>query len=119
MKCLKDIIVLAAFILNLSGCRQSGSSVNNTIENPVGWIPVWVSEFDYSGLLDTSIWDYAIGGHGWGPSSCQQPATYILSLYKMVQEHQCSFECRLLVVLNFEHNLDFCLGNAPQIHQGI
>jgi beta-glucanase (GH16 family)/glycerophosphoryl diester phosphodiesterase len=31
-----------------------------------GWKLVWSDEFNYTGLPDSTKWNYAIGGHGWG-----------------------------------------------------
>ncbi len=35
------------------------------------WELVWADEFDYQGLPDTSLWDYDVGGHGWGNGEAQ------------------------------------------------
>jgi beta-glucanase (GH16 family) len=32
---------------------------------------VWSDEFNYSGLPDTSKWNYDVGGHGWGNNELQ------------------------------------------------
>jgi beta-glucanase (GH16 family) len=36
-----------------------------------GFELVWNDEFDYDGLPDTNMWDYDIGGHGWGNNELQ------------------------------------------------
>ena len=44
------------------------------IENsPVakGWELTWNEEFNYTGLPDTSIWNYAVGGNGYGNNELQ------------------------------------------------
>ncbi len=30
------------------------------------WTPVWSDEFNYTGLPDSTKWDYDVGGQGWG-----------------------------------------------------
>lgn len=40
-------------------------------QNTDSWKLVWSDEFDYSGLPDTSKWNYATGGHGWGNNEKQ------------------------------------------------
>ncbi len=30
------------------------------------WELIWNDEFDYTGLPDSSLWSYDVGGHGWG-----------------------------------------------------
>jgi beta-glucanase (GH16 family) len=30
------------------------------------WTPVWSDEFNYTGLPDSTKWDYDVDGHGWG-----------------------------------------------------
>lgn len=42
--------------------------VNNEIE---GYQLVWSDEFDYTGLPDSTKWNYAVGGHGWGNNELQ------------------------------------------------
>jgi beta-glucanase (GH16 family) len=36
-----------------------------------GWKLTWSDEFNYSGLPDSTIWSYDIGGHGWGNNEKQ------------------------------------------------
>ncbi len=31
-----------------------------------GWVPTWCEEFNYEGKPDESIWNYQVGGNGWG-----------------------------------------------------
>ncbi len=38
---------------------------------PPSWTLVWSDEFDYAGLPDSTIWGYAVGGHGWGNNELQ------------------------------------------------
>ncbi len=35
------------------------------------WKLMWSEEFNYTGLPDTSKWNYDIGGHGWGNNELQ------------------------------------------------
>lgn len=36
-----------------------------------GYELVWNDEFEYTGLPDSSKWNYAVGGHGWGNNELQ------------------------------------------------
>jgi beta-glucanase (GH16 family) len=38
---------------------------------PAGWQLVWHDEFDRDGAVDTSKWDYDVGGAGWGNHELQ------------------------------------------------
>ena len=35
------------------------------------WKLVWSDDFSYSGLPDSTKWDYNVGGHGWGNNELQ------------------------------------------------
>jgi len=35
------------------------------------WTLVWLDEFDYTGLPDSTKWSYDVGGHGWGNNELQ------------------------------------------------
>lgn len=35
------------------------------------WKLVWSDEFNYTGLPDSTKWDYNVGGHGWGNNELQ------------------------------------------------
>ena len=35
------------------------------------WKLVWSDEFGYSGLPDSTKWNYDVGGHGWGNNELQ------------------------------------------------
>lgn len=35
------------------------------------WKLIWSDEFNYTGLPDSSKWNYDVGGHGWGNSELQ------------------------------------------------
>lgn len=41
------------------------------IENIGEWQPVWCDEFDYTGLPNPELWNYDVGGHGWGNGESQ------------------------------------------------
>jgi beta-glucanase (GH16 family) len=66
MNCLNKFIVLMAFILSLSACRNKDLPADKRNQVPEGWKAVWADEFNYSGLPDTTSWAYDTGGHGWG-----------------------------------------------------
>lgn len=51
---------LAFFIIVLTGCMNySGPKL------------VWSDEFNYTGVPDTTKWNYDVGGHGWGNNELQ------------------------------------------------
>lgn len=56
--------ILAAVIFGLLSCRESKKP------GP-GWKMVWSDEFNYSGLPDSTKWNYDTGGHGWGNQELQ------------------------------------------------
>ena len=35
------------------------------------WQPVWCDEFNYTGLPNNELWNYDVGGHGWGNGEAQ------------------------------------------------
>jgi beta-glucanase (GH16 family) len=43
----------------------------NHLDNIGEWQPVWCDEFNYEGLPNTSLWNYDVGGHGWGNNELQ------------------------------------------------
>ncbi|TMI89943.1 MAG: glycoside hydrolase family 16 protein [Bacteroidetes bacterium] len=54
-------------------CTHSSSSNPVTTPNPppsppptTQWQQVWSDEFDYTGLPDSTKWNYDVGGNGWG-----------------------------------------------------
>lgn len=50
-------------LLYLTGC-----SSNKKIQEKE---PVWSDEFNYTGLPDSTKWNYDVGGHGWGNNELQ------------------------------------------------
>lgn len=54
---------VALVILFIAGCT---SSTQNREKEPV-----WSDEFNYTGLPDSTKWNYDIGGHGWGNNELQ------------------------------------------------
>ena len=42
---------------------QPNASLNST---PIQWQQVWDDEFNYTGLPDSTKWNYDVGGNGWG-----------------------------------------------------
>ena len=63
MKFLLITILLAG--LALYACK------NNESKQESPWELVWGDEFNYSGLPDSSKWNYDTGGHGWGNNELQ------------------------------------------------
>jgi len=48
-------------------CNQKPAASNKATDAPSEkWQQVWNDEFDYTGLPDSTKWDYDVGGHGWG-----------------------------------------------------
>jgi beta-glucanase (GH16 family) len=72
-----------AFTSNITDSHRDGFIDDNTIEPefltqltmpaPVSkeWKLVWSDEFNYSGLPDSTKWNYDVGGHGWGNNELQ------------------------------------------------
>ena len=50
-----------AFCLFVSSCQSQTKD----------WKLIWSDEFNYSGLPDSTKWNYDIGGHGWGNNELQ------------------------------------------------
>jgi beta-glucanase (GH16 family) len=44
---------------------------NSSQNHTPGWKLVWSDEFGYSGLPDSTKWNYDVGGHGWGNNELQ------------------------------------------------
>jgi beta-glucanase (GH16 family) len=57
------MLLFAGMAIFLS-CRNNEAVVKEAV--PGNWKLVWSDEFDYTGLPDTGIWNYDVGGHGWG-----------------------------------------------------
>ncbi len=49
----------------LTSCNASKAPAENA------WTLSWSDEFNYTGLPDSSKWDYDTGGHGWGNNELQ------------------------------------------------
>ncbi len=60
---LHRIIFILAWAALLASC--SSSKQHNA------WKLKWSDEFDYTGLPDSTKWDYDVGGHGWGNNELQ------------------------------------------------
>ncbi|MBI5857180.1 MAG: glycoside hydrolase family 16 protein [Sphingobacteriales bacterium] len=65
MFCLFQIryFFLLVFSLLQFSCTPSGQKDSRKL--------VWNDEFNYTGLPDSSKWDYDVGGHGWGNNELQ------------------------------------------------
>lgn len=73
--------ILACFLIALSSCSPGDERKSKDAppeSNPAAdknWTfestPVWSDEFDYTGLPQTSKWDYDLGGSGWGNNELQ------------------------------------------------
>ncbi|HEX2395107.1 MAG TPA: glycoside hydrolase family 16 protein, partial [Bacteroidales bacterium] len=71
MKCLSRSLLLLAFIVTASACKNKEKPTEESFSVPEGWQQVWADEFNYTGLPDSGSWDYDIGGHGWGNNEKQ------------------------------------------------
>src|SRR5688572_20696578 len=77
----KVIIALPILFLACCACKdstnkQTGEAKNETTTDSIsapgpGWKLAWHDEFNYSGLPDSSLWNYDTGGHGWGNNELQ------------------------------------------------
>src|SRR5258708_2160764 len=53
-------------------CSHSSLSNSSPLSNPppssipTHWQQVWNDEFNYTGLPDSTKWNYDVGGNGWG-----------------------------------------------------
>jgi beta-glucanase (GH16 family) len=61
MLAIKAVIFLSFLIISFPGNDKSTNKRKL----------VWSDEFNYSGLPDSSKWDYNVGGHGWGNNELQ------------------------------------------------
>ena len=48
-----------------------GCNTANQISESTNWKLVWSDEFGYTGLPDSTKWNYDVGGHGWGNNELQ------------------------------------------------
>ncbi len=61
--------VFIVTILLILGCKDNTTDPNE--QNKTGWNLVWSDEFNYTGLPDSTKWDYDVGGSGWGNNEAQ------------------------------------------------
>jgi beta-glucanase (GH16 family) len=66
MKILKILTAIAFAVTGLIACKNAGTAGKVTTPELKGWELAWADEFDYTGLPDSTAWDYDVGGHGWG-----------------------------------------------------
>jgi beta-glucanase (GH16 family) len=59
----KGIVALLLGSLAVSGCSNIPQAQKRTL--------VWSDEFNYTGLPDSTKWNYDVGGHGWGNNEQQ------------------------------------------------
>ena len=53
-------------------CNSDAPQKYNDVKTDTGtWNLVWSDEFNYTGLPDSSKWNYDVGGHGWGNNEKQ------------------------------------------------
>jgi beta-glucanase (GH16 family) len=62
-----SIIIMLFAVLVVTACSTSTPKATEK-ESPK---PVWSDEFDYTGLPDSSKWNYDVGGDGWGNNELQ------------------------------------------------
>lgn len=63
---MKPFYFLIPTILALICCSTADKSKETST-----WKLVWSDEFGYSGLPDSTKWNYDVGGHGWGNNELQ------------------------------------------------
>lgn len=79
---MKTKISCFLLLFALAGCKsQSQPGASSTSETPTGADSssaaagnselIWSDEFNYSGLPDSTKWNYDVGGHGWGNNELQ------------------------------------------------
>ncbi len=67
---IKYINILWLFmILFFLGCKNNTTEPSS--QDKAGWNLVWSDEFNYTGLPDSTKWDYDVGGDGWGNNELQ------------------------------------------------
>lgn len=66
---LRMLFVMAAAVVASAGCRNEADTVDQQQDD--GWELLWSDEFDYTGLPDSTLWSYDVGGHGWGNQELQ------------------------------------------------
>jgi beta-glucanase (GH16 family) len=66
MKLLKILTVIAFAVAMLPACKNAGTGGKVSTPELKDWELAWADEFDYTGLPDSTAWDYDVGGHGWG-----------------------------------------------------
>lgn len=71
MKCLSRSLLLFSLVATALACKSKEKTIDESVPVPEGWQLVWADEFNYSGLPDSTSWDYDIGGHGWGNNEKQ------------------------------------------------
>src|SRR5258706_3300128 len=57
---IKTFLILLVSVVSISGMSQSKKT------SAKKWRLVWGDEFNYTGLPDSTKWNYDVGGHGWG-----------------------------------------------------
>lgn len=70
------VCCLSLAVLGLYMACQKVDEKDNSTTKPTAYVidkttPVWVDEFNYTGLPDASKWSYDIGGDGWGNAEKQ------------------------------------------------
>jgi len=65
------LLLLLSISLLFSACGSNKSDLNNKNTSNKDYKLVWADEFEYSGLPDSTKWNYDIGGHGWGNNEKQ------------------------------------------------
>ena len=63
---------LYVLLSGLTGCSGSRPELKESKEQPPAALKlVWSDEFNYTGLPDSTKWNYDIGGDGWGNNELQ------------------------------------------------
>lgn len=62
------VLIASALFISCNTKKESNSADNAAIKK---WKLSWSDEFDYTGLPDSSKWQFETGGHGWGNHELQ------------------------------------------------
>lgn len=80
---MKTRISCFLLLLVLAGCKSQNSSpaapvstessagTDSSAPSASNTDPIWSDEFNYTGLPDSTKWNYEVGGHGWGNNELQ------------------------------------------------
>ena len=80
------LLLLLSISLLFSACGSNKSDLNNKNTSNKDYKLVWADEFEYSGLPDSTKWNYDIGGHGWGNEALFTPRLTVVGDVYLVRQ---------------------------------